>query len=166
MESNIFQIILNYAWFLIKLLFYALILAIPFTLITIPLRNWFLKTNKKIKNFLFSSSIIAYVVSYILLLAFYFIPIINSDTFQTTNELLIFISIHIIRLAIINLLITAIIIILIFIILFIYEKINKNAKTFSLFNLWKSISIGLIICFIITILFPKLIAMLIYLIFV
>ncbi|MCK9292576.1 MAG: hypothetical protein WCY27_00735 [archaeon] len=166
MENNIFQIILNYVWFIIKLLFYALILAIPLTLITLPLRNWFLKINKKIENFLFSSSIITYVISYLLLLAFYFIPIINSGSFQTTDKLLIFILIHIVRLAIINLLITAIIIIFIFIILFIYEKFNKNSKQFNFFNLWKSTAIGLIIFFIIIILFPKLIAMLIYLIFV
>ena len=159
----------NYLLFILKLCVCSAILAIPVILLVFLFKNFFKKLNNK-KNFVFSLFIISYIVTLIIILLMYFIPIIR---FGFETELIGFWSkfgnvlLHILRLAIVNLLITGIVVTFGFLASAIYDKLsrNKKQKTINLKNLWISLCIVNIIVIIIILLFPTLISIILNLIY-
>jgi len=166
--EGIFQVIISYLWFIIKLILLVIVTSIPFIILTYIFKNFFNKLRKK-KSYLFSISFIIYIISLVIILLVYFIPIIGSTGLGLWNSIG-FVVYHIIRLAIINLLLTAILVIFAFIVTALYEKLQikktkKQKRVLSLRNLCISISLVLIIIFIIILLFPKLLSLIIFMIF-
>ncbi|MFH0905759.1 MAG: hypothetical protein V1824_00295 [archaeon] len=162
----IFQTILNYLLFLIKSLVLLGLLAIPFIAIFQVSKMVFAKIIKS-KNQFTSLFIISYIWLYLLILIYYFIPLIGDKTPYTIIEWILFILFHILRLAIINLLFTGIVVIFELIAVAIYEKQNRKRKIrhTNLFNLWLAIFISLICFGILLIIFPKLISIILYLLY-
>lgn len=159
--ENIFLTILNYIWFLIKLVFYAILLSIPIFIIIKLFKNKYNTLNKKYKNQILSISIIFYILNLIILFLIYFIPSISGLYFENFFEYIVFFIYHILRLMIINVLFTGIFLIFTLITLGIYDKF-KIKNNFSLF---KSLIITNIFLFVLLIIFPKIIAIIIYLIY-
>jgi len=164
--ENIFQIILNYLLFFLKLIGISIVASIPFFLIIKLFKSKFISLRKKF-SVIGSLFIIISIISYIILLLIYFLPIISSfyKTLTFWNSV-IFVIYHLIRLLIINILISGIILSISFITLGLYDKFDTNKKQpYHNLNLFKSLIITNILVFFILLIFPKLIAMLIYLIY-
>jgi hypothetical protein len=163
--ENIFQTIINYIWFLIKLVGISLLFSIPFFIIIKLLEKKYLKLRKKL-SVIFSLSIIIFIINYIILLFIYFIPALSSiNIIMSTMDVILLIIFHVFRLLIINILITAIFLIFALITLAFYDKLNNKYKKRNNLNLIASLTLTNIILFIILLIFPKLMAILIYLIY-
>jgi hypothetical protein len=163
--EEIIKIVFNYLWFIIKLILLSAAISLPVIALTYIFKNFYNRLRQK-KSFLVSISIIIFIISYVIILLIYFIPLIgNNIELITAGEIILFIFIQILRLAIINLIITGIIIIFAFISSAIYDKLSKNKKKLNFWYLWISFIICFIILFIVILLFPKLPAMINYLIF-
>jgi len=160
--------ILNYVWFVLKLLVLCIVLSIPILILTYIFKGWFERSKK---SFLFKLSLITYFISFIGICLLYFIPIINTGLGEGYIfwNYIVFILLHLLWFIIINILITAIIIIFGMIAKGIYDAFIKNtkrkAKNIAIKYLWISLIITWVIIFIIYIIFPKLIAMLLFLIY-
>ncbi len=169
------DIILNYVWFILKLLALCIALSIPILILTYIFKGWFERSKK---SFLFKLSLVTYLISLIGICLIYFIPVFKiglGDGYGFWNYI-VFIFLHLLWFIIINILITAIIIIFGMITKGIYDSFlkKKNLKNkkkvkaiepISIKFLWISLIITWIIIFIVYIVFPKLIAMLLYLIY-
>jgi hypothetical protein len=160
----------NYIVFLFKLIISSLIFAIPFTLICIILEKEFKILNKK-KSFFLSLFILIYIISYIILLVTYYLPFIitgfPANTFWNTLITIVF---NTLRLLFVNLIISGILLFFAFISTAIYEKLNENKKKKNkehtqIFKLWVSISISAIIAYIIYLIFPKILSLIVYIIY-
>jgi hypothetical protein len=159
--DNIFITILNYLWFLIKLIGFAILLSIPAYIIIKIFKNKYNSLNKKYENQILSISIIFYFFNLIILFLIYFIPSLSGLYFEKFINYIVFFIYHIFRLAIINILLTGIFLVFTLITLAVYDKF-KLQNNFSLF---KSLIITNIFLFVLLIIFPKLIAIIIYLIY-
>ena len=179
--SSIISIILNYIWVFIKLLLFSAAVSLPFVALTYLLKdkfNW-LRTKKNL-SFALSLFIIIFVVSYIVLLFTFFLPALGKFSTFSFLEAIAFIFLHIARLLLVNLLFTAMLFIIAMFISLLYDSfVNKKVKkrtktkikvktsiTLSFFSLWKSFSMVFFIMFLfLIIVFPGLIAIILYLIF-
>jgi ABC-type iron transport system FetAB permease component len=99
----------------------------------------------------------------------YFLPFIIYGFPENTfwNILLMIIS-NIIRLLFVNLILTSILLFFSFITTAIYEKLNKktnNKEHIKIIKLWISISVSLSIVYILYLVFPKILSLIIYLIY-
>jgi hypothetical protein len=159
--DNIFITILNYLWFLIKLIGFAILLSIPAYIIIKIFKNKYNSLNKKYENQILSISIIFYFFNLIILFLIYFIPSLSGLYFEKFINYIVFFIYHIFRLALINILLTGIFLVFTLITLAVYDKF-KLQNNFSLF---KSLIITNIFLFVLLIIFPKLIAIIIYLIY-
>jgi hypothetical protein len=168
--------ILNYVWFVFKLLALCIILSIPILVLIYIFKGWF---NRSKKSFLFKLFIITYLISLIGVCLIYFIPTLQvglGDGYTFWNYV-VFILLHLLWFIFINILITGIIIIFGLLTKGIYDyflrknkKEKKTKKSTELTNinikyLWISLIITWIIVFIVYLVFPKLIAMILYLIY-
>lgn len=162
--QNLFQIIINYLWTFLKLIGLSFLVSIPF-FILIKLFEKKYATLRKKKSVIFSLSIIIFILSYLLLLLIYFLPIISTIFKMQFIDATLTILYHLIRLLIINFLITGIILSFSFVTLGLLDYFSKNKKSNKNFNLIKSLTITNIVFFIILLIFPKLFAILIYLIY-
>ena len=171
--------ILNYIWVFIKLLLFSALISLPFVGLTYLLRKKFefLRTQKK-QNFAKSLFIIIFIVLYVILVLVYFIPVLDIFPTFTFLEAIAFILIQLARLLLVNLLFSGMLFIMGMFIALLYEsminKTNKNKKTktkkktekFSFISLWKSFSmVFFVVLLFLLILFPSLIAMILFLIF-
>ena len=166
--------ILNYVWFVFKLLALCIILSIPILIITYIFKGWFERSKK---SFLFKLFAITYLISLIGICLLYFIPTFQiglGDGYTFWNYV-VFILLHILWFIFINILITGVLIIFGLLAKGIYDsfsKRNKNDKKkqkvsegINIKYLWISLIITWVIIFVVYIVFPKLIAMLLYLIY-
>jgi len=159
--QNILTIILNYILMILKVIGISFLCALPFFIIIKLLNKKYLKLKKK-TNQIISVSIIFYIINAIILILIYFVPIIGTAfKTMTTINIVVFFIYHIIRLLLINILLTGIFMILSLITFAIYDKLNKKNN----FTLIKSLTITNIICFVLLLIFPKIIAIIIYLIY-
>ena len=170
--------ILNYIWVFIKLLLFSALLSLPFIGLTYLFQkkfNW-LRHDKKL-SFAKSLFIVIFVISYIVLILVYFIPILDKFSTFTFFEGVLFVLIQIARLLVVNLLFTGMFFIIAMFISMLYdsfmEKKEKKKKTkkqksekLSFVDLWKSFAMVLfVVLLFLIIIFPSLIAMILYLIF-
>ena len=164
------DVALNYVWFIFKLLALCIVLSIPILLLVYIFKGWF--ANSK-KSFIFKLSTITYLISLIGISLMYFIPVLKiglGDGYTFWNYV-VFILLHLLWLIIINILITAILIIFGLAARGIYDSFNKSkdkkkkAEPINIKYLWLTLIITWIIIFIVYLIFPKLIAMLLYLIY-
>ncbi|NCP72157.1 hypothetical protein GW835_02070 [archaeon] len=165
--ENIFQTILNYLLFILKLVGVSILFSIPFFIIVKIFKSKFINLRKKF-SVIGSLFIIIYIISYIILLLIYFLPIISTFYQDLTFwQSVGFIFYHLIRLILINIIISGVILSFSFITLAIYDKSETNKKKpYHNLNLFKSLIITNIIIFFILLVFPKLIALLVYLIYI
>jgi hypothetical protein len=161
----IFNTILNYLLFLIKLILLSAVISIPITFICSIFEKEYNVLYKKNKNQILTFYILIYLVVMIFLIILYFLPLIIASYDFTFLEIIV----NIFKLIIINLLLSAIVLVFAIISLAIYEKLNKNNKKFknklNAFNLWKSNTLVIIIMFIIYILFPNILPLILYIIY-
>lgn len=162
---SVFSTIFNYIWFFIKLCGVSVLLSLPIILFVYLFKFLFKKINKK-KSFLVSMFVTIYLVSLIIILGIYFIPTISINFQYTFFEGLFFVILHLFRLIITNILIAGILLVFAFIISLFYDKFNKSKKELNFLPLLISTSITSLILIIINIIFPKLIAMIMFIIFV
>lgn len=162
--QNLFQIIINYLWMFIKLIGLALLTSIPFFILIKLFEKKYSKLRKT-KSVIFSLSILIFIFSYLILILIYFLPIISTIFKMEFKDILLTFFYHLIRLLIVNVLLTGIILSFSFITLGLFDYFNKNKISNKNFNLIKSLTITNIIFFIILLIFPKLFAILIYLIY-
>lgn len=163
--ENLFQVVLNYLWAIVKLIGLSILCAIPFFILIKIFKNKYLLLRKK-KSVIFSLFIIIFILSYIILLLIYFLPILSIFKGVSFLNILGIIFYHLIRLLIINILISGVFLGFSFITLAFYDKFNEKKKQPKTnLNLIKSLILTNIIFFIILLIFPKLIAILIYLIY-
>jgi len=171
--SAIIETLLNYALVIIKTIIFSAVIAIPFVFITLLGKDLFDHLYFKKKNsYLFSMFILVYGLLFIVLLLVYFLPIIFQGIGLPPVNSIIFVILQVFRLIIVNILITGILLVFILVCTAIYDSISKTdikkkskAKQLNILNLWFSLIIIILIIFALLIIFPKLIAMLIYLIF-
>ncbi|HRS42916.1 MAG TPA: hypothetical protein P5530_03555 [Candidatus Diapherotrites archaeon] len=176
--SKILLSLLNYLWVFIKLLLFSALLSLPFIGLTYLFQkkfNW-LRKDKKL-SFAKSLFIIIFIITYIVLILIYFIPILDKFSTFTFFEGVLFVLIQLGRLLLVNLLFTSMLFIVAMFISMLYdsfmEKKEKKKKTrkqksekLSFIELWKSFAMVLfVILLFLMIIFPSLIAMIIYLIF-
>ena len=147
---------------ILKIILLCIILTIPTIILVYIFKKKFLKLRKK-KSYLYSISIIIYFILLAIELIAYFLPIIISPTISGFWNWVIFSLLNIIKLAIYNLLITGIFIIFAFITTAIFDLFKEKIKYF--YNLVISLTIVNLIIFILLLIFPKLPAMVIYLIY-
>ena len=166
--------ILNYVWFVFKLLALCIILSIPILIITYIFKAWFERSKK---SFLFKLFAITYLISLIGISLLYFIPTLQiglGDGYTFWNYV-VFILLHFLWFIFINILITGVLIIFGLLAKGIYDSLlKKNTKDkkkqkvsegINIKYLWISLIITWVIIFVVYIVFPKLIAMLLYLIY-
>ncbi len=172
---SIFTNIFNYLLFIIKLIIYCGVLAIPFVFITNLLTKRYNKFNKK-KSFVVSVFYTCFPIMYILILLIYFIPSFiygfGGDYWVLTLQAIIF---NIIKLFITSIVFTLLLVVFVFIASAFYDyykkkhlqknKKKKLQKDKYNFLLWISITSTNIILFIIYLLFPRLLSLLVYLIY-
>ncbi|MFA5746258.1 MAG: hypothetical protein WCX82_04585 [archaeon] len=175
--SSILLTILNYVWVFIKLLLFSAVASLPFIGITYLLKTQFLKLRTKKLSYALSLYILIYIISFIGLVFIYFIPILDKFSTFTFLNGIGFVVFQLIRLLLINLLLSAMMFIIAMFISLLYdsfiEKKDKKKKVvkvkiekLSFLNLWKSFSMVFFVMFLfILIVFPSLIAMIMYLIF-
>lgn len=170
--------ILNYVWVFIKLLLFSALLSLPFIGLTYIFQkkfNW-LRKDKKL-SFAKSLFIIIFVISYIVLILVYFIPVLDKFSTFTFFEGVLFVLIQFGRLLLVNLLFTGMFFIIAMFISMLYdsfmEKKEKKKKTkkqkleiLYFVDLWKSFAmVFFVVMLFLIIIFPSLIAMILYLIF-
>lgn len=170
--------ILNYIWVFIKLLLFAAVLSLPFIGLTFLFKkkfNW-LRQNKKL-SFAMSLFIIIFVISYIILVLVYFVPVLDKFSTFTFFEGVLFVLIQLARLLLVNILFTGMLFIVAMFVSLLYDsfmekkgkkkKIKKQkSEKLSFIDLWKSFSMVLFVLLLfLIIIFPSLIAMILYLIF-
>jgi len=166
--------ILNYVWFVFKLLALCIILSIPILIITYIFKGWFERSKK---SFLFKLFAITYLISFIGICLLYFIPTFQiglGDGYTFWNYV-VFILLHLLWFIFINILITGVLIIFGLLAKGIYDSLfKKNTKDkkkqkvsegINIKYLWISLIITWVIIFVVYIVFPKLIAILLYLIY-
>ncbi len=175
--SNIFLKLFNYLWFFIKLVFFSAIFAIPFVFVVNWLKNPFSKIREK-RNYIVSLFFLTYVVLFIFLIIYFVFLIINTGLPVSGYYLILFFLYSIFRLLVVNLLLTAIVVIFEMITTLIYEKLNKRhynkkgklskaiKQSLNFVDLWISLTITFICVFFVYLLFPKIIAILLYLILI
>jgi len=163
--------IFNYILFILKLIALFILISIPIIILVYIFKNWFEKSKKL---FIWKLSKITYLISLIGICLLYFIPVFKVNLGYNFWGYLAFIGLHLLWLIIINLLLTGIFIIFGFICKGIYDYLTKNqnktkkkkeAININLLNLWISLIITWAIIFIVYMIFPKLIAMLLFLIY-
>ncbi len=163
--ENLFQVVLNYLLTIVKLIGLSILCAIPFFILIKIFKNKYLLLRKK-KSVIFSLFIIIFILSYIILLLIYFLPLLSIFKGVSFLNILGIIFYHLIRLLIVNILISGVFLGFSFITLAFYDKFNEKKKhPKTNLNLIKSLILTNIIFFIILLIFPKLIAILIYLIY-
>lgn len=176
--SKILLSLLNYLWVFIKLLLFSALLSLPFIGLTYLCQNRFrwLRKDKKL-SFAKSLFIFIFVISYIVLILVYFIPILDKFSKFTFFEGVLFVLIHIGRLLLVNLLFSSMLFIVGMFISMLYdsfiEKKQKKKKAkkqksekLSFMDLWKSFAMVLFVVFLfLMIIFPSLTAIILYLIF-
>lgn len=167
-----FATIINYVWVFIKLFILCAVLSIPILGLVYFFKNFFKKLNKKY-SFVLSLYIIIFILNYIVLLLLYFIPAI-SKLVAEYNFLdgLLFVLFHIARLILINALFSGILLIIGMFISLLYDsnksktKKKKAKEEISFLNLWKSITIVLVVVIsFILVIFPKLPVIIFYLLY-
>lgn len=172
---SIIKNIWNYLFFVIKLIIYSAIFALPFVLITNLLTKRYTNLRKK-KSFVVSIFIVVFPIIYILLLLTYFIPsIIYGFGGYHWALVLQAVAFNIFKLLFTCIIFTLLIVICAFITSAFYDyykkkqlqknkkrKLQKNKYNFLL---WISITSTNIILFIIYLLFPRLLSLLVYLIY-
>ena len=175
--NSILLTILNYIWVFIKILLLSAVISLPFIGATYLLKNKFSELRDKKLSYALSLYIIIYIISFIFLVFIYFIPILDKFSTFTFLEAIGFILFQIVRLLLVNLLLSAMIFIVSMFISLLYDSFNekkdKKRKTvkakvekLSFLNLWKSFSMVFFVVFLfILVVFPSLIAMIMYLIF-
>lgn len=173
--SSIFTKTLNYLWFFIKLIFFSAIFAIPFVFIVDWLKKPFLKFREK-KSFIVSLFLLTYIVLAILLLIYFIVLLFITSIPVSGFYLIIFFIYNILKLLFINLLLSAIVVIFAMITTFAYEKINSkhkqkdkkksSKKSLNYLDLWLSLTITFICVFFVYLIFPKILALLLYLILI
>jgi len=170
--------ILNYIWVFIKLLLFCAIISLPFIGITYLLQKKFewLRVKKKL-SYALSLFIIIFVISYVILLLIFFISSLGKFSTFYFGESLLFILIQTIRLFLVNLLFTGMLFIIAMFIALLYDsfvnKKDKKIKTrtkktrgLAFFNLWKAFTMVFFVVFLfIIIIFPKIIAIILFLIY-
>jgi len=165
------ETILNYVWFVLKLLALFIIISIPILISVYIFQGYFQRSKK---SFLWKLSIVTYFISLIGINLLYFIPVFKVNLGYNFGGYLAFIGLHLLWLILINLLLTGIFIIFGFICKGIYDYLSKDknkikkikeAIQINLKFLWISLIITWVIIFIVYVLFPKLIAMLLFLIY-
>jgi len=169
--------ILNYVWFVFKLLALCIILSIPILILTYIFKGWFEKSKK---SFIFKLFSITYLISLLGICLLYFIPTFQVGLGEgyTFWNYVVFILLHLLWLIVINILIAGILIVFGLLAKGIYDyflkkknsKEKKKQKANEIINvnikyLWISLIITWVIIFVVYIIFPKLIAMLLYLIY-
>lgn len=177
--NELLSSILNYIWVFIKLLLFSAVVSLPFIGLTYLLKKKFawLREKKKL-SFAKALFIIIFIISYILLVFIYFIPVLDKFSTFTFLEAIAFILIQLARLLLVNLLFSAMLFILGMFIALLYDsminkkgnkpktKAKKKEEKLSFFNLWKSFSMVFFVTFLfLLIIFPSLIAMILFLIF-
>lgn len=172
--NGIISTILNYIWVFIKLLFFCAILSLPVIGIIYFLKGLFQKFNKKY-SFILSLFISIFAFVYVSLLFLYFIPILSKFSEFAFLDAVGFILFHLARLIIVGALFSGIILIAGIFVSLLYDNYNKSKKLKSkkknedkinFFNLWKSLTIVLVVIFcFIFIVFPRLPVIILYLIY-
>jgi hypothetical protein len=167
--------ICNYILFIFKLIIYCAIFALPLVLITNLLTKRYLVLRKK-KSFVASLVFIIYPIVYILLLLIYFLPSIiygfGEYSFIFVLQAIVF---NFLKLLLVAIIVTLSIVVCAFITSAFYENFKKKhlqknkkkklQKNKYNFLLWASITSTNIIIFIIYLLFPRLLSLLVYLIY-
>jgi len=165
------ETILNYVWFVLKLLVLFVIISIPIMILVYIFQGWFERSKK---SFIWKLSIATYIISFIGINLLYYIPVLKIGLDYNFGNYLAFIGLHLLWFILINLLFTGIFVIFGFICKGIYDSLNKDkSKTkkkkeitpVNLKYLWISLIITWVIVIIIYVIFPKLIAMLLFLIY-
>jgi hypothetical protein len=167
----VFDKIINYFLLVIKLIIYSAVFSIPFVFITKLLTKTYKKHAKK-RNFIVSCFLTVFPIMYILLLITYFLPSIVYGFEEHFSVIIQAILFNIFKLFIVAIIFTLMTIILIFIASAFYDYykkkyITKKKITKKQYNLLLlgSITSTNIILFIIYLLFPRLLSLIVYLIY-
>lgn len=169
--NAILSTILNYLYVFLKIILFAIISCIPaYILIKIFSKKY--DSLRKKKSVFFSLTIIIYIVSLVVLLLIYFIPTIPMMTDASFIDFLKLFFYHFLRLIFINIIFTGLYLSYAFLVMSFNDNFNKKLKKTKHkktikknLNLVKSLSLTNIIVFILILVFPKLIPILLYLIF-
>ncbi len=172
--NQIISTILNYVWVFIKILLFSAAMSLPFIGVTYFLQKPFdwLRTKKKL-SFSLSLFITIFCSSFIILIFVYFLPILDKFARFTFLEGIAFFFLQIARLLLVNLLFSGMIFIIAMFIVLLYDSFKEKKKTktkakqkSSFLKLWKAFTMVFFVVFLfVFIIFPKIFAIILYLIF-
>lgn len=171
-----FPVLLNYIWMLVKLIMFSAVLALPTIGLIYLLKPIFCKLNKK-SSFVVSLFLSIFFVVYFVCLLLYFIPVLGKFSQFTFLEAVGFILFQLARLILVCALFSAVLLVIGMFVSLIYDKLakhdkltkpktKKHKKKLSFFVLWESITIVFVVVFaFILLVFPKLPAIVLYLLY-